>query len=504
MQMKYIFNIFLTLSVPACLWQKARPDPVPCDPVPCYGRGFASCASVIAALLFGFNAHAAPLSTDNCLFNWAEGNYPSLFVPAGSPTTVGTVYTYRYYPATNAYLGVSSVNNDVYYLGPDGNMHNEGPLSDWLNKAGCPVPAPPQIDCLFNWAEGNYPSLFAPAGSPTTVGTVYTYRYYSATNTNLAVSSADNHVYYQEPDGNLVHEGPISAWLPMAGCQNAFAAPSYPIIFIHGLNSSALAWAEPGSSLKDFLVNNGGWTFGGSPTYDANAKQVTGILGSGDFYTLNFSDNPYFGFDVNGGELSAIIQAVLSANPGMAKVILVAHSMGGLSAREYMQGLSTNSETLQGIPYRGDVYKLITVGTPHQGSYLAEICLQNSTLCESLGYDPSNAIISELLPGSASLNTLNDLQAHPLPSTVSYFSILGTGAKDTISSLFPPALSDGDLVVTAVSQDLSKVSGTLQINPKSVTFDIQDRGFCDYDGIAVLHLCEPGDLGVWDAILLDL
>ena len=469
---------------------------------PC-GSGFASCVLVIATLLFGINANAAQLPADNCLFNWAESNYPSLFVPTGSATVVGTVYTYRYYPATNAYLGVSSFNHNVYYLGPDGNMQNEGPVSDWLAKAGCPVPAPPLIDCLFNWAEGTFPILFGPAGSITTVGTFYTFRYYSATDTNLAVSSVNNHVYYQEPNGNLVDEGPISDWLPMAGCQNAFPAPSYPVIFIHGLNSSALAWAEPGSSFKDFLINNGGWIFGGSPTYDSNTKRVNGILGSGDFYTLNFSNNPYSGFDVNGSELSAIIQAVLSANPGMSKVILVAHSMGGLAAREYLQGLSTDYATLKGIPYRGDVYKLITVGTPHQGSYMAEICSTNSVVCKLLGYDPSNAIISELRPRSAALNTLNNLQAHPLPSTVSYFSILGTGA-DTLSSLLPPILKDGDFLVTAVSQDISKVSGTRYINPKSVTLGILDRGVCDYGGIAVLHLCETGDIGVWAAVLLDL
>jgi len=262
-------------------------------------------------------------------------------------------------------------------------------------------------------------------------------------------------------------------------------------------------WAEPGSSFKDFLINNGGWVFGGSPTYDANTKQVNGILGSGDFYTLNFSNNPSSGFDVNGSELSAIIQAVLSANLGMGKVILVAHSMGGLAAREYLQGLSTDYYTLQGIPYHGDVYKLITVGTPHQGSYLAEICSDNSTICQLLGYDSSNAILSELRPRSTALNTLNNLQAHPLPSTVSYFSILGTGA-DTLSSILPSIVNEGDFLVTAVSQDISKVSGTFYINPKSVTLGILDRGVCDYGGIAVLHLCETGDIGVWAAVLLDL
>jgi len=72
-----------------------------------------------------------------CLFNWAEGQYAYLFSPAGFATTVWTEYHYRYYSATNAYLGVSSKDGNVYYMGADGLMHNEGPLSSWLSQSGC-------------------------------------------------------------------------------------------------------------------------------------------------------------------------------------------------------------------------------------------------------------------------------------------------------------------------------------------------------------------------------
>ena len=45
------------------------------------------------------------------------------------------------------------------------------------------------------------------------------------------------------------------------------------------------------------------------------------------------------------------------------KVILIGHNMGGLAAREYLQSSS----------YDHDVAKLITVGTPHRGSFLADL-----------------------------------------------------------------------------------------------------------------------------------
>ena len=78
-----------------------------------------------------------PPPQTECLFNWAEKNDPNLFAPSGFATAAWDVYTYRYYSATKAYLGVSSVDNHVYYLGQDGNMLDEGPTSYWYPLAGC-------------------------------------------------------------------------------------------------------------------------------------------------------------------------------------------------------------------------------------------------------------------------------------------------------------------------------------------------------------------------------
>jgi len=171
--------------------------------------------SAAANVAANFTANQPPDAKAECLLDWAEQNYPALFAPAGSSTVVSTVYTYRHYPATNAYLGVSSIDNHVYYLGLDGKFLDEGALSFWLPKAGCPSSG---IDCLLNWAEANYPALFAPAGPPTAVWGVHTYRLYSASNAYLGISSADNHVYYKGVDGFLLDEGEVSHWLPIAGC----------------------------------------------------------------------------------------------------------------------------------------------------------------------------------------------------------------------------------------------------------------------------------------------
>lgn len=70
----------------------------------------------------------------DCLFTWAERNYPSLFSPAATSLILGPYY-YRYYSGTNIYLGVST-DNHVYYLDAGG-LHDAGAQSGWFATAGC-------------------------------------------------------------------------------------------------------------------------------------------------------------------------------------------------------------------------------------------------------------------------------------------------------------------------------------------------------------------------------
>lgn len=175
---------------------------------------FLPCLLGLCFLIIPFMVKADQTTQTECLFNWAEKNYSSLFAPSGSSTAVWSTYSYRYYSASNAYLGVSSVDNHVYYQGTDGALQDEGSLSDWLPKAGCQNPPPPE--CLFNWAERNYSSLFAPSGTATLFLSPFTYRHYSISNAYLGVSSIDNHVYYMGSDSQLQDEGLLSNWLPKA------------------------------------------------------------------------------------------------------------------------------------------------------------------------------------------------------------------------------------------------------------------------------------------------
>lgn len=167
----------------------------------------------------------------------------------------------------------------------------------------------------------------------------------------------------------------------------------YPIIFIHGLNSSSATW----DSTTNWMELHYGFSFGGRfdfcLNYDAdyyfankyfdsvNADMAlfTSAVSAGDYYYVNFDvsteglvspgywDNGFVRSNQSaiakqGFALKWVIEKVLQET-GRDKVILMGHSMGGLASREYLQ----NSDNWQSDGYC-HVAKLVTTGTPHGGS----------------------------------------------------------------------------------------------------------------------------------------
>ena len=78
-------------------------------------------------------------SRDECLFTWGELHYPAYVAPAGSQTTSAAAYNYRYYTQSHSYLGTSSADNHLYYMGPLTNnvLKDLGLAYDWYVSAGC-------------------------------------------------------------------------------------------------------------------------------------------------------------------------------------------------------------------------------------------------------------------------------------------------------------------------------------------------------------------------------
>jgi triacylglycerol lipase len=110
------------------------------------------------------------------------------------------------------------------------------------------------------------------------------------------------------------------------------APAEQPVVLVHGVLVNDGVWF----SVRRFLARRG----------------VTAV------YTINYGP-PLADIESFAEQLNSKIEEARSAT-GADRVVIVAHSMGGLVARAYLRRFSSER-----------VAKLITIGTPHHGSILA-------------------------------------------------------------------------------------------------------------------------------------
>jgi len=110
--------------------------------------------------------------------------------------------------------------------------------------------------------------------------------------------------------------------------------------------------------------------------------------GLGPVYTINYGP-PLAGIEHFAGQLASRIDAVCAAT-GAQRVVLIAHSMGGLVSRAYLRRFGA-ARTEQ----------LITIGTPHHGSMLA--------------WTFAGRCLAQMRPGSRWLADINRAESEPPP-----------------------------------------------------------------------------------------
>lgn len=273
----------------------------------------------------------------------------------------------------------------------------------------------------------------------------------------------------------------------------AITKPPYPVIFIHGIFTDACMWVP----LAQHLIA-GGWTYGGEYEPDQQGSVGLGtrcpalrekIQLNGDFYLVSFSLNSELSFREQGFELGKVIEVVLRRT-GKDRVILVGWSMGGLAARAYLE--------FSASPSTPTVHHLITFGTPHLGSALADTCRFSwEDLCQAIGKNPESIGIRQLSPFSQELAELNETDAggaaRRLPNQTLYTSLTVLGTID----LF------GDGVVSTESQDLASIPGfgAALWDRRHRTIEVRMAHNCNlFAGTATPHQCEAEDQSVWAAI----
>lgn len=196
-----------------------------------------------------------------------------------------------------------------------------------------------------------------------------------------------------------------------------------PLILIHGIWDNSSAWNFFGTTPSAQLKSD--------PRFSVLLLDYGPTAGTGSF-KQNAGITLY--------QLRAYVAGSFRPSMGVAavQVDIVAHSMGGNIVREYV--ITPNYFNLGNLG-KGDVHKLITIDTPHNGSPLANVLLNSNPLCKLLfssNGHPIGLALADLTVGSSALSSLQQraklgLQAHVLVGTAN-----GAQEFSETTLLFPP------------------------------------------------------------------
>ena len=224
-----------------------------------------------------------------------------------------------------------------------------------------------------------------------------------------------------------------------AGGAAGSVAGSVPVVFVHGIVSSPAMW-------KPDISGSLSW----------QAATMRGITA----WTFNYAHHAedWVTNSAIGPALAAAIGCLARASGH--KVIIVAHSMGGLAA-QYAIGT-------QGSPAAGHVAEVVTIGTPYTGSPLLsdfQALLGKSVDTAVLTGDPGEAAVAEgLLSVCAGIATHTDDNPCSLVSVVD--APVGTALETNSLQIraLPPWPSSLPVLDVAGNMDLFVGAGPLGVH----------------------------------------
>ncbi len=188
-----------------------------------------------------------------------------------------------------------------------------------------------------------------------------------------------------------------------------------PVVFVHGLWSAPDTWAFPLASNTVFQT-----------------KQFSDYAGTA---ASPFATNKRVVYD----SIERALEQCRDADIRCTRVDVVGHSMGGLLAR-----IHSNSPLYATAlnRYHGNVRKLISLDTPHEGSPLANLLsvlavdptsegARMRAMFELLGMPIDQGAIFDLATNSVPITTL---QASPVPA----HALVGTGGPNLLGTIYLP------------------------------------------------------------------
>lgn len=168
----------------------------------------------------------------------------------------------------------------------------------------------------------------------------------------------------------------------------------YPILLLHGLGQKSAVWDAYAVQYyeRDMKLRYGGVLKKTNGQYMLESKNPSG---ASDFFTVSFS-NPIDSIGAWKNELEQYIRLVLERTRA-EKVILIGYSMGGVAGRYYLTEHINDHH----------VRRLVTVGSPHQGSPYAKV-YQWKTALANAARETSNPLASIAL--NQALNVVKGLE----------------------------------------------------------------------------------------------
>jgi pimeloyl-ACP methyl ester carboxylesterase len=240
------------------------------------------------------------------------------------------------------------------------------------------------------------------------------------------------------------------------------AAKLHPVLLIHGLTGYPEVWTD-GVNNNDYPALLEGW---GYPTDYVSIYHYSGVgVGIGGYN--NQGDIP----EMAAGMHDAVeeLHDISLSHGGDGKVDIICHSMGGLIARQYLKDHPNDS-------YLG---KVVSVGTPYQGSWLMDVNSNLGPLANVIDpplerflqligvkdLDASRVAEQEMTPGSNVLRSLDGLTFNP---DIQYFTIYGSIKYQYDYNLFDLRLSSKSLDVgdgVVLESSATTVSSTQRSTP---------------------------------------
>jgi len=281
-----------------------------------------------------------------------------------------------------------------------------------------------------------------------------------------------------------------------------------PILFAHGwCSDGASDWLNSGvgQGVIDYLSQQGGNLYtnphlyylyydGISVKHWPTGNGLSDIPLSARFFAIEFSDPDSLQSPSNFSKLHVVKKSILNKADELAQVIqaittisrvqdvvVIGHSMGGLDARAYLEGLASpfsltsctdrdeyNSCAPGETKYTSDINSLVTIDTPHGGAYSANVALALSFLNnDDICWQTDSLNRRELEVGSSVIQWLQE-KAQSLPPNLTAVSI----ESYTVPGFFFPY---DDMVVSSGEQSLgTSIRGFGQ--PPSLLIDALNGG----------------------------